>query len=135
MKMEFRPYNAPAGGWGSFQGMAKRLAREGNPISASLVLMYQNKPRLGQARAAASVRVLRERCEGHDLGADAEACHARIGVRRSRWMQSANKVSEPHAVGDVPGLRVISQGVKPCPAAINRPIPTSRVSVRSTRCR
>ena len=35
---------APAGGWGSLKGLTKRFAREGNPISASLVLMYQNKP-------------------------------------------------------------------------------------------
>ena len=44
MKIEVRSYNSPAGGWGSVKGLAKRFAREGNPISAGLVLMYQNKP-------------------------------------------------------------------------------------------
>ena len=44
MKVEFRSYNAPAGGWGSVKGLVKRFVREGNPVSAGLALMYQNKP-------------------------------------------------------------------------------------------
>ena len=44
MKMEFKPYTAPAGGWGSVGSLARRLTREGNPVSAGLTLMQQNKP-------------------------------------------------------------------------------------------
>ena len=44
MKMEFKPYTAPAGGWGSVESLARRFTREGNPVSAGLTLMYQNKP-------------------------------------------------------------------------------------------
>ena len=45
MRQEFRAYNAPAGGWGSVRSLAKNFARNGNPVSAGLTLMYQNKPR------------------------------------------------------------------------------------------
>jgi anaerobic selenocysteine-containing dehydrogenase len=45
MRQEFRAYNAPAGGWGSVKSLAKNFARNGNPVSAGLTLMYQNKPR------------------------------------------------------------------------------------------
>lgn len=44
MKMDFKPYTAPAGGWGSVGSLARRFAREGNPVSAALTLMYQNQP-------------------------------------------------------------------------------------------
>ena len=43
MKTDFRQYNAPAGGWGSVKSLARRFALDGNPVSASLVLAYQNK--------------------------------------------------------------------------------------------
>jgi len=43
MKADFREYNAPAGGWGSVKSLARRFALDGNPVSASLVLAYQNK--------------------------------------------------------------------------------------------
>ena len=51
MRQEFRAYNAPAGGWGSVKSLAKNFARNGNPVSAGLTLMYQNKPRGYACRA------------------------------------------------------------------------------------
>ena len=45
MKVEFDAYTGPAGGWGSVRSLADRVTREGNPISAGLTLMHQNKPR------------------------------------------------------------------------------------------
>ncbi len=39
----FRPYRAPAGGWGSVQSLARILGREGVPGSGPLVLSRQNK--------------------------------------------------------------------------------------------
>jgi molybdopterin-dependent oxidoreductase alpha subunit len=38
-------FEGPAGGWGSLRSIARRMAADGNPVSASLVLAYQNKPR------------------------------------------------------------------------------------------
>jgi molybdopterin-dependent oxidoreductase alpha subunit len=40
----FKPYNAPAGGWGSARSLGQILAREGVPLSGPLVLARQNKP-------------------------------------------------------------------------------------------
>jgi molybdopterin-dependent oxidoreductase alpha subunit len=45
MQLKFHSYNAPAGGWGSVRSLAKNFARNGNPVSAGLTLMNQNKPR------------------------------------------------------------------------------------------
>jgi molybdopterin-dependent oxidoreductase alpha subunit len=45
MQVKFHPYNAPAGGWGSVRSLARNFARNGNPVSAGLTLMNQNKPR------------------------------------------------------------------------------------------
>ena len=52
MKMDFKPYTAPAGGWGSVGSLARRFAREGNPVSAGLTLMYQNNRTVTPVQAA-----------------------------------------------------------------------------------
>src|SRR5436190_9029361 len=39
-----KPYNSPAGGWGSARSLAKSLTRERVVASAPLALMRQNKP-------------------------------------------------------------------------------------------
>ena len=44
MRQEFRAYNAPAGGGWFSRSLANDFARNGNPVSAGLTLMYQNKP-------------------------------------------------------------------------------------------
>ena len=43
-KQSFKPYNAPAGGWGSVNSLRNILLREGVPVSGALALMEQNKP-------------------------------------------------------------------------------------------
>src|SRR5690349_23928947 len=43
-KVDFKPYNAPAGGWGSVRSLARSFMREHNPISGSTTLLKQNKP-------------------------------------------------------------------------------------------
>ena len=43
-KTSFRPYDAPAGGWGSAGSVADILSREGVLGSGSLALLRQNKP-------------------------------------------------------------------------------------------
>ncbi|MGH6671720.1 MAG: FdhF/YdeP family oxidoreductase [Xanthobacteraceae bacterium] len=40
---KIKPYNAPAGGWGSVQSLAKSLTRQHIPVSGSRVLLNQNK--------------------------------------------------------------------------------------------
>jgi molybdopterin-dependent oxidoreductase alpha subunit len=40
----FKPYDAPAGGWGSAKSLGEILMREGIPVSGALALMRQNKP-------------------------------------------------------------------------------------------
>ena len=98
MKVEFDAYTGPAGGWGSVGSLAARVSREGNPISAGVTLMYQNKPR-GFACASCAwakpakphaVRILRERREGHDLGDHAPARHA--GLLRRHTLQRTGVV-------------------------------------------
>ena len=42
-QLEFKPYNAPAGGWGSVRSLFNSLTRERVPASGSLVLSRQNK--------------------------------------------------------------------------------------------
>ena len=92
MKMEFKPYTAPAGGWGSVGSLARRLPREGDPVSAGLTLMQQNKPdgfacvSCAWAKPADPhpVRVLRERRQGDRLGADAAARARRSSSPRTR---------------------------------------------------
>jgi hypothetical protein len=39
-----RPYNAPAGGWGSVKSLARALTRERVLASAPFTLFRQNKP-------------------------------------------------------------------------------------------
>ncbi len=43
-KQSFKPYEAPAGGWGSAKSLGEILSREGVLASGSLVLTRQNKP-------------------------------------------------------------------------------------------
>ena len=43
-KQSFKPYNAPAGGWGSVNSLRNILLREGVPVSGAIALMEQNKP-------------------------------------------------------------------------------------------
>lgn len=43
-KPSFKPYNRPAGGWGSAQSVQNILRREGAPVSTALALALQNKP-------------------------------------------------------------------------------------------
>ena len=71
-----RPYDAPAGGWGSVKSLARALTRERVMASAPPALLRQNKPdgfacvscALGQAGRPAYIRVLRERRQGDDMG-------------------------------------------------------------------
>ena len=42
-KPTFKPYDAPAGGWGSVRSLVRNLTREHVPASGSLVLAKQNK--------------------------------------------------------------------------------------------
>ena len=67
----YKPYNWPAGGWGSARSLAKSLARErvlaersADPDAAEQARrLCLRQLRLGQARRAASIRVLRERAK------------------------------------------------------------------------
>ncbi len=43
-KPDVTPYDGPAGGWGSVKSLGTILAREGIPVSGSVVLTRQNKP-------------------------------------------------------------------------------------------
>jgi molybdopterin-dependent oxidoreductase alpha subunit len=43
-KPRFKPYRAPAGGWGSVNSLREILMREGIPASGALALTQQNKP-------------------------------------------------------------------------------------------
>ena len=85
MKIEFGPYTAPAGGWGSVRSLATRHARRQSGKCRSDADVSEQGARfrlselcLGQAGAAAPLRVLREWRQGDHLGADAEPCHAGI---------------------------------------------------------
>jgi molybdopterin-dependent oxidoreductase alpha subunit len=42
-KPTFKPYEHPAGGWGSLKGVAQYLLREGSPLVAGQALLRQNK--------------------------------------------------------------------------------------------
>ena len=43
-KQSFKPYEAPAGGWGSAKSLGQILSREGVLASGTLILTRQNKP-------------------------------------------------------------------------------------------
>ena len=43
-KPTFKPYNDPAGGWGSAKSLGQILSREGVLASGALTLSRQNKP-------------------------------------------------------------------------------------------
>src|SRR5712672_954811 len=89
--LEVRPYESPAGGWGSVRSLAKSLGRDHVPFSGPRVLLKQNKPDgfmcvscLGQARRSSRVRFLREWRQGDDLGDNQQARHAAIFRRPYR---------------------------------------------------
>ncbi len=42
-RISFKPYDSPAGGWGSAKSLGSILSREGVPISGTLALSRQNK--------------------------------------------------------------------------------------------
>ncbi|MDZ4792099.1 MAG: FdhF/YdeP family oxidoreductase [Hyphomicrobiales bacterium] len=43
-EVKIKPYEGPAGGWGSVQSVATHLSREGVPMTGSTTLWNQNKP-------------------------------------------------------------------------------------------
>ena len=75
-KPSFKPYTAPAGGWGSAKSLGHILRQEGVLASGALTLSRQNKVDGFQCVSCAwpkpaqpvAVRVLREWCEGDRLG-------------------------------------------------------------------
>ena len=88
MTVKPKAYDAPAGGWGSVRSLAANLAREHVPdqrqpralAPEQAGRLHVRELRLGQAGAAASVRVLRERRQGDRVGDHQQA--RRPGVLR-----------------------------------------------------
>ena len=101
MKVEFDAYTAPAGGWGSVRSLAARVTREGNPISAGLTLMRQNKPRGFPCPSCAWAKLakphLAEFCEN---GAKADAEEADAAPRHARSFSHVHTFAELASRGD-----------------------------------
>jgi len=94
MKTDFREYNAPAGGWGSVRSLARRFALDGNPVSASLMLAYQNKQHGFACPSCAWAKPAQphvfEFCEnGAMLG---HLVRRRSAARRPRWQEPLSAI-------------------------------------------
>ena len=85
---EIEPYAGPAGGWGSVRSVEGILAQEGRLISGNLALLKQNKPDGFACVSCAWAKPAEphpfeycENGEGHGLGTDGCAYHARVLCR------------------------------------------------------
>ena len=95
-KAKVKPYDGPAGGWGSVNAVASILTQEEVAVLGSEILLKQNKPGrlhvrellLGEAGRAASLRVLRERRQGHGVG-DHRARRSRRSSSRKHTLDRA----------------------------------------------
>ena len=78
-------YTGAEGGWGSVRGIVETTLRERPTLAALNTLRRQNKPKgfmcvscaWTKPEGTAHLRILRERRQGHALGAHQPALHAR----------------------------------------------------------
>jgi len=93
MKTDFREYNAPVGGWDR-SGVSRVALRDGNPVSASLMLAYQNKQHGFACPSCAWAKPAQphvfEFCEnGAMLG---HLVRRRSAARRPRWQEPLSAI-------------------------------------------